>query len=114
MHNKSYNPIIACLCSKNFINSIDEIKSFISFEVISIEKDIELSKANKFNALMIESGFQTDISLEKFTLPKIFINSKNQNKSKKNSFELFFKLPLKIVKFNQAVVDLCMSLEKIQ
>ena len=111
MHKNSYNVNIACFCSKNFIKSLEEVKSFFSFTIVPVEKDSENSINEKYNAVIIESDMDKTISLEEIKIPKIFIQNKNQKKIPKNPFEIIFKLPLSLVQFNQSVVDLCKKYE---
>jgi len=65
----------------------------------------------KYDAIIIESGIEKKISLEKIKIPKIFIQDKNQKRLSKNTFELTLKPPLNVVRFNQAVIDLCKKYE---
>ena len=111
MHNNSYTPKVACCSGKNFINSMQEIKSFFSFELIFIEGNFKHLLENNYDAIIIESDVEKKISLEGINIPKIFIQEKNFKKTSKNPFELIIKLPLNVVKFNQSVVDLCKKYE---
>jgi len=111
MHTESYNVNIACFCSKNFIKSLEELKSFFSFKIIPVDIDSKNSINEKYNAIIIESDLEKKISLDKISIPKIFIQNKNQKKMTQNSFEIVFKLPISVIQFNQAIVDLCKKYE---
>ena len=86
---------------------MEEVKSFFSFKIIPIEINSKNSINEKYNAVIIESDMEKKISLDKISIPKIFIQHNNQKKMIKNPFEIVFKLPLSVVQFNQAIIDLC-------
>ena len=111
MHNNSYSINIACCCNQDFINSLEEIKSFFGFNIIYLDNNFKDLSSNKYNAVIIDSHLEKKISLEKISIPKIFIQNKSQNKIKKLSYELILKLPIGITKFNKAVIDLCKKYE---
>ena len=111
MHNKSYNINVACFCSENFIKSLDELKSFFSFNYDSVSSDFKNSTNLKYDAIIVESHLEKKISLNKLNIPKIFIQNEINKRIKKDSFELNFKLPINIFDFNQGVVDLCKKYE---
>ena len=111
MHNKSYNINIACFCSENFIKSLDELKSFFSFNYDSVSSDFKNSTNLKYDAIIVESHLEKKISLNKLNIPKIFIQNEINKRIKQDSFELNFKLPINIFDFNQGVVDLCKKYE---
>ncbi len=111
MHNNSYSINIACCCNQDFINSLEEIKSFFGFNIIYLDNNFKDLSSNKYNAVIIDSHLEKKIPLEKISIPKIFIQNKSQNKIKKLSYELILKLPIGIIKFNQAVIDLCKKYE---
>jgi len=111
MHNKSYNINIACFCSENFIKSLDELKSFFSFNYESVSSDFKNSTNLKYDAIIVESHLEKKISLNKLNIPKIFIQNEINKRIKQDSFELNFKLPINIFDFNQGVIDLCKKYE---
>ena len=111
MHNNSYILNIACCSNENFIKSLEEIKSFFSFKLILVEPSSKDLLGPKYDAIIIESSIEKKIPLEKIKIPKIFIQEKNQKRLSQNSFELTLKLPINIIRFNQAVVDLCKKYE---
>ena len=111
MHNKSYNINVACFCSENFIKSLDELKSFFSFNYDSVSSDFKNSTNLKYDAIIVESHLEKKISLNKLNIPKIFIQNEINKRIKQDSFELNFKLPINIFDFNQGVIDLCKKYE---
>ena len=111
MHNKSYNINVACFCRENFIKSLDELKSFFSFNYDSVSSDFKNSINLKYDAIIVESHLEKKISLNKLNIPKIFIQNEINKRIKQDSFELNFKLPINIFDFNQGVIDLCKKYE---
>tara|TARA_B100000029_G_scaffold260871_1_gene257264 strand:+ start:316 stop:948 length:633 start_codon:yes stop_codon:yes gene_type:complete len=111
MHKNSYNIKVGCISSENFINSLQEVKSFFGFKLVPIEEKSENLINNNYNAVIIETKIENKDLSKKINIPKIFIQNKNQKRTSKNSFELIFKLPMNIVQFNQLVVDLCKKYE---
>ena len=63
MHNNSYSVNVACLCSKNFIKSLEEIKPFFTFKMFEVEPN-SIDKINKeYDAIIIESEIRIEIFL---------------------------------------------------
>ncbi len=110
MH-KNYKVNVACLSTENFIKSLDEVKSFFSFNFIPIKADIKNIVFSDYNALILDTRFEKEINVESINIPIIFIEEKGKTKLLKKSFDAVLKLPLKITKFNQAVLDLCKKYE---
>ena len=111
MHNNSYSVNVACLCNKNLIKSLEEIKSFFTFKISEVEPNSIDIINKKYDAIIIESDRKKDISFNSVKIPRIFIGNKNLPKNNKNNFELIFKLPINIIKFNQEIIDLCKKYE---
>jgi len=107
MHNNSYNVKVGCISSKNFIKSLEEVKSFFGFKLVAIEENFESSINNSCNAVIIEAKVENQNLSNKIKVPKIFIQEKHQKRVSKSPFELIFKLPINIIQFNQSVIDLC-------
>tara|TARA_Y100001970_G_scaffold244392_1_gene310503 strand:+ start:844 stop:1476 length:633 start_codon:yes stop_codon:yes gene_type:complete len=107
MHSNSYNVKVGCISSKNFINSLEEVKSFFGFKLVPIEDKSESSINNNCNAVIIETKSENKNLSNKITIPKIFIQDKHQKRVSKNPFELILRLPINIIQFNQSVIDLC-------
>ena len=111
MHTNSYNVKVGCISSKNFINSLYEVKSFLGFDLIEIGKNYEKSINNMCNAIIIETKVENKNLSNKIQIPKIFILDKNKKKMSNNPFELVLKLPINLVQFNKTVVELCKKYE---
>ena len=47
MHIKSYNINVACFCNENFTKSLEELKSFFGFNLISKNIEDQDLKTNK-------------------------------------------------------------------
>ena len=107
MHNNSYNVKVGCISSKNFIKSLEEVKSFFGFKLVPVEENFESSINNSCNAVIIETKVENKNLSNKIKVPKIFIQEKHQKRVSKSPFELIFKLPINIIQFNQSVIDLC-------
>ncbi len=109
MHDISYKVSVACLCNENLIKSLEEVKSFFSFELVNV--DPTDFKVGKYNALIIESNLEKKFLLGQNDIPKIYLEKKNGKKGSKNPFEIFLKLPVSITQFNQTVIELCKKYE---
>jgi len=107
MHTKTYNINVACFCNENFTKSLEEIKSFFGFNLISKNINSKDLIDGKFNAIIMESENNKKISLQDIMIPKILIQKNNKSNKPKDDFSLIVKLPLNIVKFNQDVIDIC-------
>ncbi len=107
MHNNSYNVKVGCISSKNFIKSLEEVKSFFGFKLVPVEKNFESSINNSCNAVIIETKVENKNLSNKIKVPKIFIQEKHQKRVSKSPFELIFKLPINIIQFNQSVIVFC-------
>tara|TARA_Y100000590_G_C15533236_1_gene944007 strand:+ start:225 stop:857 length:633 start_codon:yes stop_codon:yes gene_type:complete len=111
MHNDSYTVNVACLCSKNLINSFQELKSFFTFKMFMIEEKSLETIDKKYNAIIIETNSKKNISLNSINIPIIYIGKKNLPPQSSNPFELIFKMPINIINFNKSVVELCKKYE---
>ena len=107
MHNKTYNIIVACFCNENFTKSLEEIKSFFGFNLVSKNINNKDLIDGKFNAIIIESENNKKNSFENIAIPKILIKKNNNLNKFEDDFSLIVKLPLNIVQFNQDIIDLC-------
>ena len=107
MHTKTYNINVACFCNENFTKSLEEIKSFFGFNLISKNINSKDLIDGKFNAIIMESENNKKVSLQDIMIPKILIQKNNKSNKFKDDFSLIVKLPLNIVKFNQDVIDIC-------
>ena len=108
MHNDSYSVNIACLCSKDLFNSLNEIKSFFTFKINPIQNNTKSLNNEKYDAIIMESGFEKNILQNEINVPKVLIQHEKQKKGQDlDSFDLVFKMPINIIKFNQLIVNLC-------
>ena len=56
----------------------------------------------------MESGFEKNILQNEINVPKVLIQHEKQKKGQNlDSFDLVFKMPINIIKFNQLIVNLC-------
>ena len=111
MHTKSYNINVACFCNENFTKSLEELKSFFGFNLISQNIDLDDLKLNKFHAIVTDSENNKKNSINNTAIPKILIQKDGKVSKSKESFALIVKLPLNIIKFNQDVIDICKKYE---
>ena len=107
MHNKTYNINVACFCNENFTKSLEEVKSFFGFNLISRNVNNKDLVDGKFNAIITESESNKKIFLQDIIIPKILIQKNNKLNKFKDDFSLIVKLPLNIVQFNQDIIDIC-------
>ena len=84
MHSNSYNVKVGCISSKNFIKSLEEVKSFFGFKLVAIEENSESSINNSCNAVIIETKVENKNLSNKIKVPKIFIQEKHQKRVSKN------------------------------
>ncbi len=90
---------------------MEEVKSFFTFKIFPIEiSSINLIN-KKYDAIIIDSDLEKNVSLDLIKVPKIFIGNKNPSKNTKNNFQIITKTPFNIVKFNQEIIDLCKRFE---
>ena len=111
MHNNSYSINVASFCTKNVTNSLQEIKSFFNFKLSTLEASTSHYVNKNYNAVIIELPVDKNINLNEINIPKIIIQSKNEKKTSNQPFEINFKLPINVVEFNKAIVDLSKKYE---
>ena len=111
MHSNSYNIKVGCISGENFIKSLEEVKSFFSFKLVSIDEKSDNLIDDTYNALIVEGKLENKNLFGKTKIPKILIQNKGLKRTSKNSFELIFKLPMNIIEFNQTIVDFCKKYE---
>ena len=107
MHNKTYNINVECFCNENFTKSLEEIKSFFGFNLISKNINNKDLIDGKFNAIVVELENEKKILLQDIMIPKILIQKNNKINKFKDDFSLIVKLPLNVVQFNQDIIDIC-------
>ena len=111
MLNKTYNINVACFCNENFTKSLEEVKSFFGFNLISKNINNKDLVDGKFNAIIVESESNKKISLQDITIPRILIQKNSKSNKLHDSFSLIIKMPFNIVQFNQDIVDICKKYE---
>ena len=111
MHSKSYNINVACFCSEDFTKSLEELKPFFGFNLVTNDITTNDLISNKFNALIIESELKKKILLDNISVPKILIQKNKKLEKSKELFQLIINLPLHVIRFNQDVIDVCKKYE---
>ena len=107
MHKNIYKIKVAFLCNKNFINSINELKPFLGFDLNEIKLEKETNSINLENeVLIVDSLYVGKVSFEKITIPTNLILGQNEKNTLKTKFDATMKLPLNITQFNRKVIDL--------
>ena len=76
MHNNSYNVKVGCISSKNFIKSLEEVKSFFGFKLVDLKENTETSINNSCNAVIFNVNLIYRSNLLKMLLSTIFIFTK--------------------------------------
>ena len=114
MHSKSYNINVACFCSEDFTKSLEELKPFFGFNLVTNDITTNDLISNKFNALIIESELKKKILLDNISVPKILIQKNKKLEKSKELFQLIINLPLHVIRFNQDVIDVCKSMNLIR
>ena len=95
------------MCNKNFSNSIEELKPFLGFDLNEIHPQKEPNSINSENQVLIaDSSCAEKVSFEKINIPKVLILGQNEKNTFKDKFDATMKLPLNIIQFNRAVIDL--------
>ena len=85
MHNKTYNINVACFCNENFTKSLEEIKSFFGFNLVSKNINNKDLIDGKFNAIIMESENNKKVSLQDIMIPKILIQKNNKSTNSNSS-----------------------------
>jgi len=107
MHKNIYKIKVAFLCNKNFINSINELKPFLGFDLNEINLEKEKNSINLENeVLIVDSLCAGKVPFEKINIPTILILGQNEKNTLKTKFDTTMKLPLNITQFNRTVIDL--------
>jgi len=106
MHN-NYSVNIACLCDKNFNKYLEEVKSFFTFQISTIDPNFKNHQNSNFDAIITDHEMLNKIPNSLMSLPKILIKSKKNFKNINSQAKIIFKLPLNIIKFNREIIELC-------
>ena len=92
MHKNIYKIKVAFLCNKNFINSINELKPFLGFDLNEIKLEKETNSINLENeVLIVDSLYVGKVSFEKITIPTILILGQNEKNTLKTKFDATMK-----------------------
>ena len=95
------------MCNKNFINSINELKPFLGFDLNEINLEKEKNSINLENEVLIVDFLSAGkVPFEKINIPTILILGQNEKNTLKTKFDTTMKLPLNITQFNRTVIDL--------
>ena len=111
MHKETYSINVAFFCNSNFINAIDELKSFFGFNLLLEGQNLNNLNDKNINAVICDSDNSKKILNTNVKKPKILIQENNKKNLNQNMFSLVVKLPLDIVEFNQDIINLCMKFE---
>tara|TARA_Y100000813_G_scaffold105767_1_gene75553 strand:+ start:1122 stop:1751 length:630 start_codon:yes stop_codon:yes gene_type:complete len=106
MHN-NYSVNIACLCDKNFNKYLEEVKSFFTFQISTIDPNFKNHQNSNFDAIITDHKMLNKIPNSLMSLPKILIKSKKNFKNINSQAKIIFKLPLNIIKFNREIIGFC-------
>ena len=111
MHKKLYNINVACFCNNNFIQALDELKSFLGFNILINISDNKKLKDSNINAIIVDTENIKKILLNDSKKPKILIQQNNEISKSQSIFSIVYKLPLNVIKFNQDVINICKKFE---
>jgi len=107
MHKNFYKIKAVFSCNKSFSNSIEELKPFLGFDLNKIHSKEELNSINSENqVLIVDSSCAEKVPFEKINIPKILILAQNEKNILQNKFDITMKLPLNVIQFNRAIIDL--------
>ena len=102
---------MAFFCNSNFVNAINELRSFFGFNLLLEDQNLNNLNDKKINAVICDADNSKKILNTNLKKPKILIQENNKKNLNQNMFSLVVKLPLDIVEFNQDIINLCMKFE---
>ena len=102
---------MAFFCNSNFINAIDELKSFFGFNLLLEGQNLNNLNDKNINAVICDSDNSKKILNTNVKKPKILIQENNKKNLHQKMFSLVVKLPLDVVEFNQDIINLCKKFE---
>ena len=111
MHKETYSINVAFFCNSNFINAINELKSFFGFNLLLEGQNLNNLNDKNINAVICDSDNSKKILNSNVKKPKILIQENNKKNLHQNMFSLVVKLPLDVVEFNQDIINLCKKFE---
>ena len=107
MHKDQYKINAAFLCNSSFTNSLEELKPFLGFQLNKIDANKQINEINSKNHLLIvDTSFNARVPLNEITIPIILILKQTEKNNLDGKFNLTLKLPLNLVQFNRAVINL--------
>ena len=102
---------MAFFCNSNFINAINELKSFFGFNLLLEGQNLNNLNDKNINAVICDSDNSKKILNSNVKKPKILIQENNKKNLHQKMFSLVVKLPLDVVEFNQDIINLCKKFE---
>ena len=111
MHKETYSINVAFFCNSNFLNAVNELKSFFGFNLLLENQNLNILNDTKINAVICDVDNSKKILNTNIKKPKILIQENNKKNLNQNMFSLVVKLPLDIVQFNQDIINLCKKSE---
>ena len=111
MHKETYSINVAFFCNSNFINAINELKSFFGFNLLLEGQNLNNLNDKNINAVICDSDNSKKILNSNVKKPKILIQENNKKNLHQKMFSLVVKLPLDVVEFNQDIINLCKKFE---
>ena len=111
MHKETYSINVAFFCNSNFLNAVNELKSFFGFNLLLENQNLNILNDTKINAVICDVDNSKKILNTNIKKPKILIQENNKKNLNQNMFSLVVKLPLDIVEFNQDIINLCKKFE---
>ena len=107
MHKALYNINVAFCCSEDFIKSLEEVKSFLGFNLNTLKiVNGNNSLSNNYDVLIIGSESSKRFSLNDVTIPKVLVKKQKEKNNLETNFNLIIRLPINLVEFNRAIVNL--------
>ena len=107
MHKDLCNINVAFYCSEDLIKSLEEVKPFLGFNLNTLNiVDRKNSLNNNYDVLVIESESSKRLSLDNVTIPKVLVKKQKEKNNLETNFNLVIRLPINIVEFNNAIVNL--------
>ncbi len=107
MHKALYNINVAFCCGENLVNSLKEVKPFLGFNLNTLKiVNGKNSLNNNYDILVIGPESDKRLSLDHVTIPKVLIKKQKEKNNLETNFNLVIRLPINIVEFNRAIVNL--------
>ena len=107
MHKDLYNINVAFSCSEDLIKSLEEVKPFLGFNLNRLKIiNGKNSLNNNYDVLVIESESSKGLSLNDVIIPKVLVKKQKEKNNLETNFNLVIRLPINIVEFNRAIINL--------